>query len=165
MIARPTGRSEPTTVTELQASPDITQTERNKELVRRYYEACNRRDMHAVFACFHEDLVHYSRLSEYPKSGVEYAFETTFAAFPDLKWSLVELIADGDQVAALVLIEGTHRGDYLGASPTGKRVKVFSAEFARVEDGTFIEHRGILDELHLIAQIGVVPEMYLAQMS
>jgi predicted ester cyclase len=137
----------------------------NKELVRRYYDACNRRAMDEVFDCFHPELVHYSRLSEYPKDGVAYAFETTLAAFPDLRWNLLQLIAEDDRVAALVLIEGTHEGDYLGASSTGKRVKVFSAEFARVQDGMFIEHRGILDELHLIAQIGVVPEMYLAQMS
>lgn len=139
--------------------------ERNKELVRRYYEACNTREMDDVFDCFHEDLVHYSRLSEYPKSGIAWAFQTTFAAFPDMQWTIVDMIAESDRVATLVVIEGTHAGDYLGASGTGKRVKIFSAEFARVQDGQFIEHRGILDELHLIAQIGVVPEMFLAQMS
>jgi steroid delta-isomerase-like uncharacterized protein len=153
-------------VTDLQThAPSTAQAERNKELVRRYYDACNRRAMDEVFACFHDDLVHYSRLSEYPKSGVAYAFESTFAAFPDLHWTILELISDADRVAALVLVEGTHEGDYLGASASRKRVKVFSAEFARVQDGAFIEHRGILDELHLIVQIGVVPEMYLAQMS
>jgi steroid delta-isomerase-like uncharacterized protein len=151
-------------MTELGIEP-AAQTAANKALVRRYYDACNRRAMDEVFACFHQDLVHYSRLSEYPKDGVAYAFETTFAAFPDLQWEILELIAEGDRVAALVLIEGTHEGDYLGTPPSGKRVQVFSAEFARVQDGTFIEHRGILDELHLIVQIGVVPEMYLAQMS
>jgi predicted ester cyclase len=140
-------------------------SERNKQLVRRYYDACNRRAMEEVFDCFHDDLVHYSRLSEYPKSGVGWAFETTFAAFPDLRWDLQEVIADPERVAALVVIEGTHEGEYLGARPTGKRIQVYSAEFARVQDDRFIEHRGILDELHLIAQIGVVPEMYLAQMS
>lgn len=146
-------------------SEQSTETERNKELVRRYYAACNTRAMDDVFDCFHDDLVHYSRLSEYPKSGVAWAFKTTFAAFPDMQWRILDLIAESDKVAAMVMIEGTHEGDYLGAAATGKRVRVFSAEFARIRDGQFIEHRGILDELHLIAQIGVVPEMFLAQMS
>jgi steroid delta-isomerase-like uncharacterized protein len=141
------------------------ETERTKELVRRYYEACNRRDMAAVFDCLHPECIHHSRLSEYEKHGVGFAFEATFAAFPDLKWSIVELIAEGDRVAALVLIEATHLGDYLGKQATGKRVRVYSVDVARAKDGKFIEHRGVLDELHLLAQIGVVPETFLAQMS
>jgi steroid delta-isomerase-like uncharacterized protein len=138
---------------------------RIKELVRRYYDACNRRDMDAVFACFHSEIVHHSRLSEYPKHGIGYAFQATLAAFPDLRWEIVELIAEDPLVAALVLVEGTHRGEYLGKAGDGRRIKVFSFDIARVQDGRFIEHRGVLDELHLLAQIGVVPETYLAQMS
>jgi predicted ester cyclase len=139
--------------------------ERTKALVTRYYDACNRRDMAAIFDCFHPEIVHHSRLSEYPKDGIGYAFEATLAAFPDLTWTIVELIAERDRVASLVLVEGTHEGEYLGRAATGTRVKVFSFDFARVRSGRFIEHRGVLDELHLLAQIGVVPQTYLAQMS
>lgn len=149
--------------TELRAP--LTETERTKALVRRYYEACNRRDLEAVFDCLHPDCIHHSRLSEYPKNGVAFAFEATFAAFPDLEWKIEELIAEGDRVAALVLIEGTHVGEYLGKAATGKRVRVYSVDIARVKDDKFVEHRGVLDELHLLAQIGVVPETFLAQMS
>jgi steroid delta-isomerase-like uncharacterized protein len=139
--------------------------QRTKQLVRRYYDACNRRDMEAVFACFHPDIVHHSRLSEYPREGIGYAFEATLAAFPDLHWEILELIAEDDRVAALVRVEGTHRGEYLGRAGDGRGVAVLSFDVARVQDGRFIEHRGVLDELHLLAQIGVVPETYLAQMS
>lgn len=141
------------------------QTTRTKQLVRRYFDACNRRDMTAIFDCLHPDVVHHSRLSEYPKEGIAYAFAATFAAFPDLKWNVLEIIAEEDRVATLVLFEGTHEGEYLGKEPTGNRVRVHSVDVARVQDGKFIEHRGVLDELHLLAQIGVVPEMFLAQMS
>jgi steroid delta-isomerase-like uncharacterized protein len=143
----------------------LDETAATKELVRRYYDACNRGDMAAVFDCLHEDCIHHSRLSVYPKGGVAFAFETTFRAFPDLRWTIVELIAEGDRAAALVLIEGTHLGEYLGKAGTGRRIAVHSVDIAKVADGRFIEHRGVLDELHLLAQIGVVPELYLAQMS
>ncbi|MEX2627018.1 MAG: ester cyclase [Ilumatobacteraceae bacterium] len=143
----------------------LAETEATKDLVRRYYDACNRGDLEAVFACLHPDCVHHSRLSEYPKDGVAFAFETTFRAFPDMHWTIVELIAEGDSVAALVRIEGTHQGDYLGQAGTGRRMSVLSVDIARVRDGRFVEHRGVLDELHLLAQIGVVPETYLVQMS
>ncbi|HEX8159964.1 MAG TPA: ester cyclase [Solirubrobacteraceae bacterium] len=140
-------------------------TQQTKELVQRYYDACNVGDFEAVFACLHPNCIHHSRLSEYPKNGVAFAFKSTFAAFPDLHWTIEELIAEGERVAALVLIEGTHVGDYLGASGTGRRIRVHSVDIARVRDGLFVEHRGVLDELHLLAQVGVVPETFLAQMS
>lgn len=143
----------------------LAETDATRDLVRRYYDACNRGDLEAVFACLHPDCIHHSRLSEYPKGGVAFAFETTFRAFPDLHWTIVELIVEGDRAAALVRIEGTHRGEYLGKPGTGRRVSVHSVDIARVRDGQFVEHRGVLDELHLLAQIGVVPETYLAQMS
>jgi len=141
------------------------QTEQTKQLVRRFFDACNRRDFAEIFDCFHPDIVHYSRLSEYPKSGIAFAYEATLNAFPDLQWTIVDIIAEGEKVATLVSIEGTHLGEYLGKGTTGKRVRIWSVDIARVKDGRFIEHRGVLDELHLLAQIGVVPETYLAQMS
>lgn len=140
-------------------------TERTRELVRHYYDACNRRDFEAIFDCFHDDVVHHSRLSDYEKHGIPYAFQATFTAFPDLRWNPIEIVADGDRAAALVECEATHLGEYLGKEATGKRVKCFAFDVARVQDGKFIEHRGVLDELHLLAQIGVVPDTYLAQMS
>jgi predicted ester cyclase len=142
-----------------------TKTAQTKKLVERYYEACNRHDIAAALDCLHPECIHYSRLSEYPKEGVVYAFEATYGAFPDLHWNLVNLIAQDDWAAALVFIEGTHLGDYLGHAATAKRVGVYSVDIARVRDGRFIEHRGVLDELHLLAQIGVVPSTFLAQMS
>jgi len=134
-------------------------------LVRRYFDACNRHDMPAIMECFHPDVVHYSRLSQYPKDGIAFAFDATFQAFPDLRWDIVEIIAEDDRVASLTLIEGTHEGDYLGKAGTGRRVRIHSADIARVRDDQFIAHRGIIDELHLLAQIDVVPGMFLAQMS
>lgn len=140
-------------------------TAATRELVHRFFDACNRRDMDVIFDCFHPDIIHYSRLSEYPKNGIAFAYDATFSAFPDLHWTIHEVIAEGDKVATLLSIEGTHQGEYLGKAATGRRVRIWSVDIGRVKDGQFIEHRGVLDELHLIAQIGIVPETYLAQMS
>jgi steroid delta-isomerase-like uncharacterized protein len=145
---------------------DLTaQTAQNKEFVRRFFDACNRHAMAEILEFLHPDCIHYSRLSEYPKDGIVYAYEATWAAFPDLRWNIVDVIVEGDRMATLVLIEGTHLGEYLGKEPTGKRVRLYSVDVARLQDGKIIEHRGVLDELHLLAQIGVVPETFLAQMS
>jgi steroid delta-isomerase-like uncharacterized protein len=141
------------------------ETERTRDVTRRFFEACNRHDLDEIMSFFHEDIVHRSRLSDYPKEGIAFAYKVTLTAFPDLKWNVQEIIADGDKVAALIRFEGTHQGDYLGKPGTGKLCRFFAADFGRIQDGQFIEHRGVLDELHLVAQIGVVSETFLAQMS
>jgi C-1 hydroxylase len=149
-----------TTVEEL-----ASQTERTKDVTRRFFEACNRHDLDEIMAFFHPDIVHHSRLSDYPKEGIAFAYQVTLQAFPDLRWNVLETIAEGERVAVLVQFEGTHSGEYLGKPATGRKVKFFCVDIGRIKDGQFIEHRGVLDELHLVAQIGVVPETFLAQMS
>lgn len=152
-------------MTQTRSDDLLSTTASTRELVMRYYDACNRHDVSAVLECLHPDCTHHSRLSEYPKDGVAHAFEVTYGAFPDLQWNVVTLVAEQEWAAALVFVEGSHRGEYLGKAATGKRIGVYSADFARVRDGRFVEHRGLLDELHLLAQIGVVPDTFLAQMS
>jgi predicted ester cyclase len=143
----------------------VAQTEQTKEVTRSFFEACNSHDLDKIMSYFHPDIVHHSRLSDYPKVGIAFAYQVTLNAFPDLKWNVQEIIAEGNRVASLVLFEGTHQGEYLGKSATGRSCRFFAVDFGVIEDGQFIEHRGVLDELHLISQIGVVPETFLAQMS
>ena len=44
--------------------------------------------------------------------------------FPDIQWTLEEVIAEGDKVAARFTIRGTHRGAFFGVPPTGKTIVV-----------------------------------------
>lgn len=141
------------------------QTERTKRVARKFFETCNTHDLDRIMDFFHTDIVHHARLSDYPKEGIEFVYKLTLDAFPDLQWNVVEMIAEGDRVSTLIRYEGTHRGDYLGQTNTGKKVSFFSINIARVQGDQFIEHRGVLDELHLLTQIGALPEPYLAQMS
>lgn len=141
------------------------QTEHTKDVARRFFAACNGHDLDEIMSFFHPDIVHHARLSDYPKEGIAFVYDLTLQAFPDLQWHIVEMIAEGDRAATLIRYEGTHRGDYLGQTDTGKWVSFFSINIARVRGDQFIDHRGVLDELHLLTQIGALPEPYLAQMS
>jgi steroid delta-isomerase-like uncharacterized protein len=79
------------------------------------------------------------------------------AAFPDLQITVNDLIAEGDRVAARVTISGTHQGEMMGISPTGKRVEVSSIDIIRFEDGKAAEHWGETDIMSMMQQLGVVP--------
>jgi predicted ester cyclase len=59
----------------------------------------------------------------------------------------------------------THTGDYFGAPGTGQNVTCSVFGIARVADGKLVEHWGVTDELHLMQQVGLLPEKYLAAMA
>ena len=43
-------------------------------------------------------------------------------AFPDVKFTVLDLIAENDKVVACWNISGTHQGVFRGLAPTGKKV-------------------------------------------
>lgn len=79
------------------------------------------------------------------------------AAFPDLDWTVEDMIAEDDRVAARLMLRGTHLGDFHGIAPTGKRVTMQEMVFWRIVDGKL--HTGWFqaDSLGLRVQLGVVP--------
>jgi steroid delta-isomerase-like uncharacterized protein len=78
------------------------------------------------------------------------------AGFPDIQWSLDEVIAEGDKVAARFTMRGLHQGEFFGVPPSGKRIEVKAMNFYRIADGKFVEEHGQPDLLGLLQQIGAV---------
>jgi steroid delta-isomerase-like uncharacterized protein len=79
------------------------------------------------------------------------------SGFPDIQWTLEEMIAEEDKVAARFTMRGTHKGIFFGVPPTGKAIAVQAMNFYRLSEGQFIEERGQPDLLGLLIQIGAVP--------
>jgi len=65
-------------------------------------------------------------LSDDPPARLIETFKDTFTeareAFPDLSIAVEDVMVEGDRVAARVTMRGTHRGEFQGIEPTGKRV-------------------------------------------
>ena len=79
------------------------------------------------------------------------------SGFPDIQWTLDDMVADGDKIAARYTMKGTHRGDFFGVSATGKPIAVQAINFYRLVDNQIIEEYGQPDMLALLRQIGAVP--------
>ena len=61
-------------------------------------------------------------------------------AFPDLRLSVQQMVAEGDKVAVLWTFQGTHTGwGYEGLPPTGTRVEVRGITIWRIKDGRIVE--------------------------
>lgn len=87
-------------------------------------------------------------------AGVRARVAAMRAAFPDLRFVVEELIAEGPLVAVRYRWQGTHKGLYLGIAPTGRRLSVRGMEFYRVEGGRVLEHWDVVDEFGMLTQLG-----------
>ena len=88
-------------------------------------------------------------------AGVKGKVETLRAAFPDLRFALEELVAEGDLVAARYSWRGSHKGEaFLGIPPSGKSILVRGMDFYRFRDGKIVEHWDNVDELGMLSQLG-----------
>ena len=79
------------------------------------------------------------------------------SGFPDIQWTLEEMIAEGDRVAARFTMRGTHQGTFFGVPPTGRKIAVTAMNFYRLSGGQVVEERGQPDLLALMQQIGAIP--------
>jgi len=77
--------------------------------------------------------------------------------FPDIQWTLEEMVAEGDKVAARFTMRGTHLGTFFGTPSTGKKIAVQALNIYRLSRGQIIEETGQPDLLGLLQQIGAVP--------
>jgi steroid delta-isomerase-like uncharacterized protein len=78
-------------------------------------------------------------------------------AFPDLHFTIEDLVAEGDTVAGRATMSGTHLGPFQGIAPTGRSFQQAHMHFVRFRDGKAIEHRAVRDDLGMMRQLGVIP--------
>ena len=78
-------------------------------------------------------------------------------AFPDMRWSAEEQIAEGDKVVTRFEWTGTHQAEFFGVPATGRSVKVWGIVIDRFAGGKIKETRIIMDTLGLLMQLGAFP--------
>ena len=80
-----------------------------------------------------------------------------FAAFPDLSFTVHDIVCESDRAVSRFTATGTHRGELMGLAPTGKTVSFDGMLIARVADGKIAEEWEVLDEMSMMQQLGVLP--------
>ena len=79
------------------------------------------------------------------------------SGFPDIQWTLEEMIAENDTVAARFIMRGTHQATFFGVPASGKKIQAQAVNFYRFSNGKIVEERAQPDLLALLQQIGAVP--------
>jgi steroid delta-isomerase-like uncharacterized protein len=89
--------------------------------------------------------------------GVRQLMLASRSAFPDMRYTIEELIAEDDRVAVLYSWQGTHSGSLGGLPPTGRSVTATGAIVCRVTDGKIVEQWDVDDRLDVMQQLGLIP--------
>jgi len=136
-------------------------SEANKSLVRRWIEeAINKGNLSIVDEIVANDYV-YREPTVGERRGKAAARELVTMyrnAFPDIKLTIEEQIAEGDKVVTRTSGSGTHRGELFGTGPTGRRVSAVPGIcVTRIANGEVVEDTWVYDTLGMLRQLGVVP--------
>ena len=132
----------------------------NKEVVRRIFEDLfNRGDVEKADELVASDLVEHSA---HPSGANGPGSITQIVAWchrtlPDVRFTIEDMVAEGDYVAARVTLRGTHQGEMMGLAPTGKRLSQAQMHLCRIVSGKMVEHWEVTDGLALMQQLGVIP--------
>lgn len=129
----------------------ITIEQKNIETVTAFIEAFwNQSDMDSTEQFLSTDYQEHSYQS---KEGLKQFAGKILEAFPDKRYTVEEIIAQGEKVIVRMVVKGTHKGLFFGNSPTGKLIDVTLYRQFRVVEGKIAEHRGWIDMMTMWRQI------------
>jgi steroid delta-isomerase-like uncharacterized protein len=141
-----------------------TTEEQNADLVRSWYEGVwNQRDLDLIDDILAKDYVRY-------RAGIPFNNETGTAddrafvemitsEFPDVKFSIEDLLVDGDKVAVRTITTGTQMGpmvDMGDAPATERQMSRENLAIWRIECGKLAEQWIVQDNLGMLRQLGIV---------
>jgi steroid delta-isomerase-like uncharacterized protein len=74
-------------------------------------------------------------------------------SFPDLKFTVEDIVAERDKVAIHWKAQGTHKGEFWGVPPTGKKVIGRGISIIQIKNGKIVKEWGYQNNLEFMQQI------------
>jgi len=128
------------------------------DLCKRRQRAMDARDVEALAALHAEAGELDSPLagSSRGREAARRVYAAFFAAFPDAVETTDPPIVDGDRVAIVATVAGTHAGEFMGLPASGKSFRFSIAHVLTVRDGLIVRERRIYDFTGFLLQLGVL---------
>jgi C-1 hydroxylase len=129
--------------------------EENKTLILSLYEADNKKDLSilndVISPDFYDPTFNLRGVDDYKQ------FETAFfRGFPDWIETIEDIIAEGDKAWVRFTGTGTHKGEWLGLTPTGKKMTFKAVQMWRIVNGKVVSKNSIGNFLDAFKQLGVI---------
>lgn len=134
--------------------------ETNKALARRVFdEVINGRNLAIVDELAATDYEEHNPLpgQRTGLDGLKDRYTMVMRAF-EPRFTIEDVIAEGDRVVLRWTSSGTHVGEFMGMPPTDKPYTNSGIEIWRVEDGKLAEHWDVVDVFGQLQQLGVIPQ-------
>lgn len=128
----------------------------NELVIRRYFqELFNEGKLDLVDVLLAPNYVNHSPSPGLPpgREGVRVVVRALRTAFPDLSYTIEDLVLGDDAVATRTTMRGTHRGDFFGLAPTNRPIEVAQMTIERFSEGQIIAHHRVTDEAMLMRQL------------
>jgi steroid delta-isomerase-like uncharacterized protein len=134
--------------------------EGSKDLVQRLYTHLNDGDVEAVGDLVSQDYVEHNPLPGQGsgRDGVLDRFSMITVGLAP-RFTIEDVVAEGDRVVVRWTNAGTHVAEFAGIPATGRPFTIAGIDIYRVADGLLREHWDVVDQLALLGQIGLLPEM------
>jgi steroid delta-isomerase-like uncharacterized protein len=126
-----------------------------RDILRRYYDALNRRDFDALDGLVVGDLVRHEPGAERGLAAFKDAIRMFVRGFPDLAHTVETMLIDGELAAVRTTTTGTHIGFFLGHPPTGRRFLAAGQTIFRFEGDKISESWGVFDTVTMLQQLGL----------
>lgn len=135
-------------------------SEENKACIAEFLDrVLSSGEISATDEYFHSDMV-----EEVPfpgqgpgLAGLKETLAALRTAFPDMRWSIQEQIAEDSRVLTRFVWEGTHQGNFLGIHPTNRAVSVWGMVIDQFEGSKVKSTRILMDTMGLMQQLGALP--------
>lgn len=117
----------------------------NKEFVKYFYEnivSKNELDKLSHFISKECTLRIGENIVNIGIEGMKKHLEDVKKTYPDYTMKIIRQYLDGEYVISEFIMQGTHKGEFMGIKPTNKVLTFSGVDIDRVVDGKIIEHGG-----------------------
>jgi predicted ester cyclase len=126
-----------------------------RRLERLLLEGFGRGDMSVLDETVAQGLLEHQRGLPQGREGLKSVIRSLRRSFPDLRYEVVQMVADEDKVWGHFCSRGTNDGPFMGHPPIRKTMEIDVIDIARFEEGKLVEHWGVPDRLGILMQLGL----------
>lgn len=134
-------------------------SEQNKALYRKFTdEIIAKKNLAMIDELIAPNFVDHNPIPGTPatRESMKQGLGMFLKAFPDLQSRNNFLVAEGDLVVGLDTTTVTHQGEFMGIPATNKKIQINEIHIVRIANGKAVEHWGLVEEMAMMQQLGVV---------
>lgn len=138
------------------------QADKNRQLIDQMYSCLNQRKLEQVFAYFSPRYAGYDtalRGNIRGREGARSLIGMYLHAFPDLTWTIPQMISERNQITVHWSARGTHQGKWMNIPATGQSVFFQGITIYRIEDAVIDQGFTIWDLANLLRLLGILPDL------